>query len=373
MLLLGYLHRDGYYLVQEQETHLLFTVMMKQHSTTVLGLLAGLCLLTGFAWLAPPANDNLAAAVVVTADGVTPFAGTTMEATAEASETSASCAAVDDNQSVWWKYTPTTDGTLNVTTSGTTSNFTPLLSLWTGSSFPLAESGCGFNAVNWSVTSSGTPTYYIRMTSEVTGSATQGSTNLTFSGPVGLPVELIYLDVLVAGDEAVVRWSTATETNNAGFDVEHRPAGVEVWQAVGYVEGTGTTTEQQDYSHRMDGLAPGKHYFRLKQVDLDGRFQYTAAVEADIALPNAYLLTEAYPNPFNPRAQFTLTVAQAQQVSIALYDVKGRLVQTLFDGRLEASQPQTFRIDGAGLPSGTYLYRVVGETFTQSRVATLLK
>ena len=90
-------------------------------------------------------------------------------------------------------------------------------------------------------------------------------------------------------------------------------------------------------------------------------------------VPGTHNLGNVYPNPFNPQASFTLEVAEQQNVRIALYDALGREVATLHSGSLSAGTIHSFQVDGANLPSGTYLVRAVGERFTDSRQVTLLK
>src|SRR5690606_3228436 len=178
-----------------------------------------------------------------------------------------------------------------------------------------------------------------------------------------LPVELFSFTATRDGEDVVLRWETASETNNAGFEVEYAvvPA-VETrhgaslpWQRLAFVDGGGTTAEARTYAYRASGLAPGAHRFRLKQVDFDGAFAYSPEVEAVVELPGDYLLSAVYPNPFNPRAAFTLAVRRAQHVTVALYDLLGRRVALLHDGVLEANETYRFDIDGAALASGSYL------------------
>lgn len=89
--------------------------------------------------------------------------------------------------------------------------------------------------------------------------------------------------------------------------------------------------------------------------------------------PNGFDLTAAYPNPFNPAANFTLRVADAQRVDIALYDALGRHVQTIFSGQMAAGERRVFAIDASGLPSGLYVYRAIGEGVSESRNVVLTK
>jgi len=89
-------------------------------------------------------------------------------------------------------------------------------------------------------------------------------------------------------------------------------------------------------------------------------------------MPVGYSLSAVYPNPFNPQARFTLDMKEAQAVRISVFDILGREIQVLHDGSLSAGSTG-FVINGAGLPSGLYVVRAAGETFTTSRRMTLLR
>lgn len=90
-------------------------------------------------------------------------------------------------------------------------------------------------------------------------------------------------------------------------------------------------------------------------------------------VPQGYTLSAAYPNPFNPRTSFTLTVREAQHVRVEVFNLLGLPVRMLFDGQMEAGETKSFTFDAGELPSGIYLYRVQGKTFTATRQMTLLK
>ncbi len=189
-----------------------------------------------------------------------------------------------------------------------------------------------------------------------------------------LPVELVSFEALRDADRVMLRWHTAAETNNAGFEVEVREVGSEaVWQMLGFVDGAGTTTTPQDYTFEVAGLEAGRHVFRLRQVDFDGTFAYSPQVEVAVEVAGPYHLSEAYPNPFNPQTQFSLAVNRTQQVEIAVYDVRGRRVAVLFAGEMAAHHSRAFVWDAAQHPSGLYLIRVVGDRFVETRRVTLVK
>ena len=193
-----------------------------------------------------------------------------------------------------------------------------------------------------------------------------------FCAPRLLPVELVSFNATVDGDDVLLMWETASETNNAGFEVQVRSEGG-VFEAVGFVEGHGTTTEAQVYSHTVIDLDPGTYAFRLRQIDYDGAFEYSPAIEATVGVPGSHVLSAVYPNPFNPQTNFTLAVRETQSVAITVHDVLGREVVTLFDGNVEGGSTHTFTWQASGLPSGMYIIRVIGESFAETRSVTLLQ
>lgn len=188
-----------------------------------------------------------------------------------------------------------------------------------------------------------------------------------------LPVELTSFKVLLEADDALLQWETASETNNAGFEVQWKMKQSGTWETLGFVAGKGTTTEAQSYQYRATNLAPGTHVFRLRQVDFDGTFAYSPEVEVVSDLPEAYQVSSVYPNPFNPHARLTVAVARDQQVRVEVFNTLGQRVGTLHEGRLDANTSHVFSLDGSSLPSGLYLFRVTGETFTSTQRALLLK
>ncbi|MCH7639424.1 MAG: T9SS type A sorting domain-containing protein [Bacteroidetes bacterium] len=185
------------------------------------------------------------------------------------------------------------------------------------------------------------------------------------------PVELVSFNATVNGTAVTLNWATSSETNNAGFEVQMQNG--EGWDVLGFVEGHGTTTEAQTYAYTAGDIGVGTHTFRLKQLDFDGVFEYSYEVEATVETPGSHLISSAYPNPFNPQSQFTLAVAQEQRVTAEMFNTLGQRVAVLFEGTVEANQPQLVTIDGAGLASGMYVVRVTGERFADALSVTLLK
>ena len=94
------------------------------------------------------------------------------------------------------------------------------------------------------------------------------------------------------------------------------------------------------------------------------------AVEADI-VPESYAVTSAYPNPFTSTFTVSVQVPDAQHVEIDVYDVLGRLVSSVYSGRIEATTGEQFDVDLSEFPAGTYYYRLTGDNFVVSKPVVL--
>ncbi|MEM6648460.1 MAG: choice-of-anchor Q domain-containing protein, partial [Bacteroidota bacterium] len=188
-----------------------------------------------------------------------------------------------------------------------------------------------------------------------------------------LPGDLTAFTATLDNGDVLLGWTTASETNNAGFAIEHQAPEQAAWTEVAFVSGAGTTTIEQAYAHRFVSEVPGEHRFRLRQLDFDGSFDYSPEVEVTLEMAETFVLSPVYPNPFNPSAQFSLRVREAQQVSVAVYDALGREVERVFEGELAATRSHAFSVDGSNWASGVYVVRVRGERFVQSQMVSLVK
>ncbi len=202
---------------------------------------------------------------------------------------------------------------------------------------------------------------------------------LAFTVDSALPVELVAFTAVSDGQGGVVvRWTTASETDNAGFAIEARDgtgpaASAGAWRELAFVAGAGTTSEARVYTRTLAALTPGPKQFRLRQVDLDGTVAYSAAVEALVGMAEAYRLADARPNPARTSARIDLVARESQNVRVAVYDVQGREVAVLHDGPVEALQTLALTVDAGALPSGVYLVRASGPQFTGVRRLTVVR
>jgi uncharacterized repeat protein (TIGR01451 family) len=171
-----------------------------------------------------------------------------------------------------------------------------------------------------------------------------------------LPVELTTFTATTSGDAVTLAWSTASETNNAGFDIERSTDG-ETFAALGSEPGFGTTTETQTYRF-IDRDPPfvGTVHYRLKQVDLDGTTEYSEPVTVHFT-PQALELLPNAPNPFAASTRLRYALPEDARVNLNVYDLLGRRVATLVDTEQPAGR-YTVMLDGADLASGTYFVRL---------------
>lgn len=191
--------------------------------------------------------------------------------------------------------------------------------------------------------------------------------------PAALPVELAQFTA--AGDDghAVLQWATASETGSAAFEVQHRAPGADSFTVIRTIKAAGTSAEPKTYRHRTGLLAPGTHIFRLRQIDRDNSYSFSDDVTAVIALTEPYALTAPAPNPFSGAATLSFAVREAEPVRLNVYNVLGQHVRTLFDGVPRAGETQTVTLRAGGLPSGLYLVRLTGASFSATRRVVLVR
>jgi hypothetical protein len=192
----------------------------------------------------------------------------------------------------------------------------------------------------------------------------------------GLPVELTDFKAVRSAASVELRWTTASETNNAGFRVERQSENSDDWTRVAFVESKtgGSSQTPTTYQFRTTDLDYGKHTFRLVQRDLDGSETPVGTQQrVEIELSKAYDLSAPRPNPFSERAIVDLAVREKQDVTVAVYDVLGRRVQVLHEGPMSAQQTKHFTVRAQGLSSGTYFVRVVSKAFTETRRLVLTR
>ena len=186
-----------------------------------------------------------------------------------------------------------------------------------------------------------------------------------------VPVELTSFAANVNGNDVNLDWTTATETNNSGFEIQ-RKADNSDFVKVGYVAGFGTTTEPKVYSFIEKDLANGNYTYRLKQVDFNGSFEYSNEINVEVVAPVKYSLDQNYPNPFNPSTLIKYSVAKDGFVNVSVFNLIGEKVATLVNGNVKAGSYEV-NFNASSFSSGVYFYSIEAGDFKAVRKMMLMK
>ncbi len=195
------------------------------------------------------------------------------------------------------------------------------------------------------------------------------------------PVELTSFAANSVDDNILIQWSTATEANNKGFEIEraalNKTTGIKSnFRKAGYVQGNGSTTKISNYNYEDKSLEPGTYYYRLKQIDLGGQSVYSKEVEVTVKAPVQFSLSQNYPNPFNPATTINFNLPEKSDVTLNVYNIIGELVSIVIHNSYEAGY-QSVNFNAPNLPSGVYVYRIEAKgnsrTFVSSKKMLLLK
>jgi len=186
-----------------------------------------------------------------------------------------------------------------------------------------------------------------------------------------VPVELISFTASVNNRQVLLKWETATELDNYGFDIE-RSVIDEGWKKIGFIEGHGNSNSLKSYLFTDNNPIGGwKFKYRLKQIDNDGKFEYSNEVEVEI-VPLELTLLQNYPNPFNPTTTINYQIPEFNYVTLKVYDVLGNRVASLVSEEKPAGSYEV-EFDGSELTSGIYYYKIKANNFIETKKMMLLK
>jgi len=187
-----------------------------------------------------------------------------------------------------------------------------------------------------------------------------------------VPVELTSFTAnLNKSGNVILNWSTATEVNNHMFEIERRNESTH-FTTIGFIEGNGTTTEPSEYSYIDKLLKTGMYYYRLKQIDFGGNYEYSEEVLIDVKGPLTFKLGQNYPNPFNPSTTIKYSIPETGHVILSIYNIIGEEVKVLVDERMDAGFYEKI-FDASNLPSGVYVYKLESPGLVQAKKMLLMK
>lgn len=204
------------------------------------------------------------------------------------------------------------------------------------------------------------------------GLAPSSSANVMAGDCISLPVELIRFDSEIVKETVVLNWETASEINNAGFEIQKSKDG-EKFEHLSFVEGKGNSDLFNSYSFQDTEIRKGQtYYYRLRQFDYDGQFEYskiiTATLNADIQIG------ELYPNPSNigeVMLNFNVPESSKTPWTITVFDVTG--MQQFTEERTIEKGDTAQRFDLSNLSSGSYFFKIENESTRFFRKVVIAK
>ena len=191
-----------------------------------------------------------------------------------------------------------------------------------------------------------------------------------------LPVELSSFTASIIKSNINLKWQTKTEVDNYGFEVERKVSKKDLesgsWVKMGFVPGHGNSNSPKNYTFTDKNPVGGsKFVYRLKQIDSDGKFEYSDEVEIEM-VPDKFELFQNYPNPFNPVTNIKFALPKTTKVAINVYNLLGEKVATLLNEDKEAGF-YNIQFDASNFSSGVYIFRLATEDFIQTKKMTLIK
>jgi hypothetical protein len=185
-----------------------------------------------------------------------------------------------------------------------------------------------------------------------------------------VPVELTSFTAAASEGNVILNWSTATETNNLGFEIQRRSGGD--YRTIGFVDGHSTTTEIQNYSFTDISPGTGLYHYRLKQFDFDGTTELSEEIEVEFFNPSKFELKQNYPNPFNPSTNISFLIPDAGLVTLKIYNIIGEEVAELINGFKEAGNYEII-FSADNLTTGIYIAKLSTGNNIQTIKMSLLK
>jgi hypothetical protein len=205
--------------------------------------------------------------------------------------------------------------------------------------------------------------------------ATHGKGVYTAPVTSPLPVELSSFSGIFQNGKVNLLWKTEIEVNNYGFEIERTASSSNTdWKNIGFVEGHGNSNTPKSYEFVDESVMYGKHYYRLKQIDNDGSFEYSDVVEIDVPLLQDYaILEQNYPNPFNPETKIRFIVNDNTRVSLKIFDAVGSEIAEIFNDKVESGRIYEVNFNGLYLSSGVYFYSLISEKTSKTKKMLLIK
>ncbi len=183
-----------------------------------------------------------------------------------------------------------------------------------------------------------------------------------------LPIELVNFTLAPNGKSLQLSWKTATESNNQGFEIERSTDGLR-FRKIGWVNGAGNSSESTPYTFEDKSIKTNvEYYYRLKQMDFDGRSSTSSIVQGMVKGDAAIQFGELFPNPVNAAVVRVEVIATAENALLyTLYDQLGKVV---LQGHTDLQAGlNNLRVPVQGVANGNYYLKMqVGEVSEYKKV-----
>ena len=194
--------------------------------------------------------------------------------------------------------------------------------------------------------------------------------SLTYNIPLSLgaplPVGLSNFGITCTGNGALLNWKTLNEQNSRSFEIEKSSNGATNWTLVGSTNAAGNSTAARQYEYY--DLKGGTAYYRLRQVDKDGRFTYSSVQRVNCESQLSSILL--YPNPAKNNLNVVLAAERDAKATIVLYDISGKAMHQISTQLMKGNN--NIKLNIAGLSSGEYILKVIGtEVFKTQKVTVI--
>jgi hypothetical protein len=187
-----------------------------------------------------------------------------------------------------------------------------------------------------------------------------------------LPVTGLKLNASQKGSDAQLDWSTYAEINSDHFEIEKSADGIN-WNTIATTKAAGNSSATSYYSYTDKNIALGNLFYRLKEVDIDGKYLYSSVVTMKaVSAAIASVKVSAYPNPFISSVGLELTDNNNETVFVRMMDQQGKMIKQQ-SWNVKKGFNSTSFTDLQRLPSGIYFMSISNASGESIYTAKLLK
>ncbi|CAF4971381.1 unnamed protein product [Rotaria sp. Silwood1] len=311
----------------------------------------------------PPNNDECDSAINIVAGAS--VAGSTISATQSMAGQTCSGFTGTADDDIWFTFTATQSGDADVTLVPIGTSFDAVVIVYSGDCSTLTQIGCadtsfggGTEIVHLTGLNAG-GTYLFRVYSYSSSITGQGTFNVSIDGSAVLPVSLTQFSGEKKGTSNLLIWTTATEHNNKGFELQRSYNGNDFLK-MNFIESkatNGNSATTLNYQFIDTKPFAGTTYYRLKQIDLNGKTNLSNVVAIKGDKVTNLTVTDVYPNPTAKLLNVVISSPVDDKVNIVVTDITGKVVKT--QSAQIAVGNNNSQIDVSNLATGTYLMKVM--------------